>query len=188
MKAGGAGNGNEVFRALYRRYYGRMMRFFRTVFRVSEEDAEELTQDTFLRFYKAISGYRGDAEWAFLEQIARRVGLNRVRAVSALKRGAGRTDSLDDADSSFVEPRSAGADPAETAIANELRARLREAIRELPNGQRQCLLLRLEGLSYQEIRAVLEISMDAVRSRLRDAKRLLRQRLGVECELPEDES
>jgi len=182
-----SGGHDELFRSMYNRYYARMLRFFRRVFRVSEEDAEELTQESFVRFYRAMDEYRGEAEWALLETIARNAGYNRVRSLKTIKRGAVQAESLDEWDRA-EDPETGQPHPLDRMIDAELRTRLRRAIAELPKGQRQCLQLRLDDLSYEEISSALRISMDAVRSRIRDAKRSLRDRLGDEGVLPEDES
>jgi RNA polymerase sigma factor (sigma-70 family) len=177
---------DDLFRVLYKRYYARMLRYFHRVFRLSEADAQELTQDSFLRFYRAMDEYRGEAEWALLETIARNVGYNRVRSVTTVKRGSIQLESLDDPeerhDPADVEQRH----PVDTMIETERLKRMREAIAELPNGQRQCLQLSLEDLSQEEISRVLRISIMAVKSRIRDAKRTLRERLGDEGALPEE--
>jgi RNA polymerase sigma-70 factor, ECF subfamily len=182
----GEGRDDELFRSLYKRYYARMLRYFRQVFRVSEADAQELTQDSFLRFYRAMAEYRGEAEWALLETIARNVGYNRVRSLTTVKRSAVQPDSLDDLDPAQNEPAAVQRDPVDRLIATERIDRLQHAIAGLPKGQRQCLQLWLDDLSYEEISRALRISLDAVRSRIRDAKRLLRERLGAEDALPED--
>jgi RNA polymerase sigma-70 factor (ECF subfamily) len=182
---GGSG-GDDLFRTLYQRYYARMLRYFRTVFRVSEEDAQELTQDAFVRFYKALDEYRGEAEWALLETIARNVGFNRVRSQTTIKRGAVRTESLDAVEAAGSVPRAPQQDPVDRMIEQERKTKLRQAIATLPKGQRRCLQLWLEDFSYDEIARTLRLSLDAVRSRIRDAKRLLREKLGDESTLPEE--
>lgn len=182
----GGGGGDDLFRSLYKRYYARMLRYFRRVFHVSEADAQELTQDSFLRFYRAMDEYRGEAEWALLETIARNVGYNRVRSLTTIKRGAVRPESLDGGDSPHNDPAAAQRHPVDALIDAERLTRLREGIAALPKGQRQCLRLWLDDFSYEEIARALRISLDAVRSRIRDAKRLLRERLGDEGALPED--
>ena len=90
------GEGNELFESLYKRYYARILRFFERVFRMSKADAEELTQDSFIRFFRTMGEYRAEAEWALLETIARNVGYNRVRSANTVKPGKVRPDSLDD--------------------------------------------------------------------------------------------
>jgi RNA polymerase sigma-70 factor (ECF subfamily) len=186
MRDDGSG-GDERFRALYVRHYARMLRFFRQVFRVSEADAQDLTQESFLRFFRAMDEYRGEAEWALLETIARNAGYNRVRSLTTIKRGAVRPESLDDPNVAYRE--AANADqkhPVDALVDAERRTRLRQAILELPKGQRQCLQLWLDDFSYEEISRALRMSLDAVKSRIRDAKRLLRERLGDEGVLPEE--
>lgn len=177
---------DDLFRLLYQRYYTRMLRYFHRVFRLSEADAQELTQDSFLRFYRAMDEYRGEAEWALLETIARNVGFNRVRAVNTLRRGSIRPESLDDPEERHDPADLEQRHPIDTMIETERLRRMHEAIAELPNGQRQCLQLSLEDLSQEEISRVLRISIMAVKSRIRDAKRTLRERLGDEGALPEE--
>lgn len=182
----GAAGGDELFRSLYGRYYARMLRYFRRVFRLSEEDAQELTQDSFLRFYRTMGEYRGEAEWALLETIARNVGYNRVRSLTTIKRGAIRPESLDDVESSRRDAIAPKTDPVDRLIDQERKDRLRQAMGDLSNAQRRCLQLRLQGYSYEEIAAILRTSTDGVKSRIRDAKKLLRERLGGEGPLPEE--
>ena len=185
MRQGGS-KGNELFESLYRRYYPRMLRFFQRVFRVSDADAQELTQDSFIRFFRAMGEYRAEAEWALLEEIARNVGYNRVRSVNTIKRGRVRPESLDDGErvKDAVDP--IQVHPIDTMIKTERLRRLREAIAQLPSGQRQCLQLWLEDRSSDEIARALRLSIVAVKSRIRDAKRALRERLGDEGALPEE--
>lgn len=177
---------DERFRELYQRYYRRVVRFYVRAFRLSEEDAEELAQDAFLRFYQAMDEYRGDAEWAFIETIARNVAYNRIRSGKTQKRN-GRMVGIDDPDAAWNEPPApAGLDYAERHEAEERRKQLYGAISALPAGQRQCVQLWLDGFKYGETAKVLRISVDAVKSRLRDAKRALCARLGDDGMLPED--
>jgi RNA polymerase sigma factor (sigma-70 family) len=159
--------------------------YFCGVFRVSDADAKDLTHDAFIRFYRSMDDYDGVAEWALLEKIARNVGLNRVRSVNTIKRGSVRPESLDG------EPGKEPVDvrqkhPIDTMIATERLTRMLEAIKGLPAGERQCIQLWLEDHGSDEIARILRISVVAVKSRIRDAKRALRERLGAEDALPED--
>lgn len=181
---GGKGRDTELFDRLYGKYYRRMVRMYVSSFHLSEEDAKELAQDAFLRFYEAMDEYRGEAEWAFFETIGRRLAFNRIRSLTTVKRGA-KTVALDDLHE-FTEP-AAPTEPdyAERQMEAIRRKQLHDAIDALPAGQRQCVRLLLEGFKYGEIARTLRITLDAVRSRLRDARRELRSRLGVT--LPEVE-
>ena len=77
-------------------------------------------------------------------------------------------------------------DYAERQHAALLRRNLHDAVAALPDGQRQCLSLWLAGFKYDQIGKTLRITVDAVKSRLRDAKKQLRARLGADT-LPEDD-
>ena len=188
MKNGEGVLRHERFKALYQRYYRRVVRFYVRAFRFAEEDAEELAQEAFLRFYEAMDEYRGEAEWAFFESIARNLAYNRVRWGKRQKRSA-RTVDIDDPELTQNQP-AAPQEPdyAERQEAALRRKRLYDAISELPAGQRECVQLWLDDFKYGEIASALRMSMDAVKSRLRDAKRVLRARLGDEGALPEDET
>jgi RNA polymerase sigma-70 factor (ECF subfamily) len=175
---------DERFKSLYQRYYRRIVRFYGSAFHLAEEDAKELAQDTFLRFYQAMGEYRGDAEWAYLEEIARNVAYNKIRAQKTAKR-SGTTVDIDDPNTRVP----AAPQPPDYAERQEQAVRLdelRRAIEELPDGQRHCLQLSLDDFRYEEIARFLGISVDAVKSRLRDARKVLRARLGADP-LPEGE-
>jgi DNA-directed RNA polymerase specialized sigma24 family protein len=88
--------------------------------------------------------YRGEAEWALLETIARNVGYNRVRSLTTIKRGAIRPESLNDPDAARNDPAAAQTHPVDRIIDAERKTRLRQAIAGLPKGQRQCLQLWLD--------------------------------------------
>jgi len=178
---------DERFRALYQKYYWRVVRFFVRAFRFSEEDGEELAQEAFLRFYEAMDEYRGDAEWAFFETIARNVAYNRIRSAKTRKR-SGQTIELDDPQNAGNQPYAPEEpDYAERQHAAVQRRQLYDAIAVLPNGQRECVQLWLDDFKYDEIATALRITMDAVKSRLRDAKKQLRSKLGDDSPLPEEE-
>jgi RNA polymerase sigma-70 factor (ECF subfamily) len=187
MTIGNGGPRDERFKTLYQKYYRRVVRFYVRAFRIAEEDAEELAQEAFIRFYEAMDEYRGEAEWAFFETISRNVAYNRIRSRKTQKRNA-RTVDIDDPELTRNEPQAPPEpDYAERQEVASRRKRLYEAIAELPPGQRECVQLWLDDFKYGEIARALRISIDAVKSRLRDAKRILRAKLGDDGMLPEDE-
>lgn len=176
---------DDRFQSLYQRFYLRIVRFFVRSFHLSEDDARDLAQDTFFRFYKAMDEYRGDAEWAFLETTARNVAYNRIRSQNTAKR---RGQHVDVDDPATRVPSAPAPDYAKQQEDAMRRRQLRDAIAELPTGQRQCIELHLDGFSYEEIARFLKVSLDAVKSRLRDAKRGLRDQLGADPLLKDDQS
>jgi RNA polymerase sigma-70 factor (ECF subfamily) len=176
---------DDRFRSLYQKYYWRVVRFYARSFRLPEEDAQELAQDAFLRFYEAMDEYRGDAEWAFFETIARNVAYNRIRSRKTAKR-SGKVVDIDDPDFAHEPAAPEGPDYAQREQEALRSKRLRDAIAGLPAGRRECVQLWLDEFQYDEIAKFLGITMNAVKSRLRDARKLLRARLGDGEALPED--
>lgn len=167
---------NERFEAIYRRFYARVHRFYRTC-DVADEEAHDLSQDAFKRFYEKFDLYRGEAGWSYLEAIARSVLYNWLRAQKTVKRSVALVE-IDDPEIVFDPPAPEQLDYADRQEVQARRARLAHAVAELAQGQRDCLRLRIQGLAYEEIATALRVSVDAVKSRLRDAKRHLRERLG----------
>ncbi|HEX3068963.1 MAG TPA: RNA polymerase sigma factor [Thermoanaerobaculia bacterium] len=176
---------DEQFEVLYRKYYARVFRHFRSM-RFADDLAHDLAQDTFKRIYEHISSSaEGELSWSFVETVAQRLALNRVRALKTQKR-AGDTQSLE----SLSESPEISSNPftGEELSSREmnliveeeeriLQEQVKDAISSLPSRQRECLRLWIEGFAYDEIASVLNLSLDAVKSRLRDAKRTLRERL-----------
>lgn len=168
----------EHFKALYQKYYLRMVKYYMRVFRLAEEDAEDLAQEAFARFYEAMDEYRGEAEWAFFETVAQRLAYNRVRSHKTIKRNAVHVD--------LEHPKAAAAGRTPQQHDALEKKMLHDAIAGLPTGQRQCVQLWLDGFTYDEIARVLRTTAEGVRSRLRDARKLLRARLGDDVTFPED--
>jgi RNA polymerase sigma-70 factor (ECF subfamily) len=173
----------DGFDEIYRRYYGRVYRYYRSC-RVADDEAQDLAQDAFTRFYKQMDQIRGEDPWPFLQSVARTVLLNKLRDQKAAKR-SGKLVEIDDPEVTEL-PAPEGLDYAERQQREQRRKDLYRAIAELPEGQRQALEMWIAGFQYDEIARFLNISLDAVRSRLRDARRQLRARLGADS-LPEDE-
>lgn len=180
------GNGEE-FEVLYKRHYARLRRFLRQQ-GVDYDLTEDLAQEVFTRALRTFDQYRGDAEWGFFETIARNVFYNWLRSQSARKR-RGKSVAIDDPDLADKLAAPGIPDYADRDEASRNWKRLREAMAELPEGQRECLDLQLQGLKYEEIAERMNISLDAVKTRLKEAKKRLRKQLGdVDwIDLPEED-
>jgi len=165
------------FESIYRKNYARVWRYFR-INNISDDEAHDLAQDAFKRLYERMDQIRKDDAGPFLASIAKTILLNRVRARQTQKRNAP-VVAIDDPDLAFNEPEAPPEPDYAERVEEEARwERVRRAVAALPPGQQECLRLQMEGLQYNEITKVLGISMDAVKSRLRDAKRCLREQLG----------
>lgn len=187
------GGRDELFAGMYERLYPRTVRFLLR-YRVPPDDARDLAQEVFVRFYQRLEQYRGEAEWAFLEKIARNLLVNWWRDRSAQKRTAQLVDIDDPA---LLRETQIAENPDYAGRLHDARNRklLYDAIAELSPAQQHCLHLWLDGFKYEEIAEVLRMTLDAVRSRLRDARKALQARLGGHAAalelgriLPEDES
>jgi RNA polymerase sigma factor (sigma-70 family) len=108
---------------------------------------------------------------------ARREQVNKIRALKSASRTTEVVDIAEARAKRKARTRSVVDDQKRESDALR-RKQVHDAIAALPPGQRQCLQLWMDGFAYSEISAALHISLDAVKSRLRDAKRHLRSRLG----------
>ena len=155
------------------------------LYRLTEdpEEARDLTQETFLQAFRAVGNFRGDADLrTWLYRIAVNQARNRWRWWRRRRRNV--TVSLDATDAEHERPLAAqladerSASPEETTLAHERERILTQALRTLSRVYREVIVLRdIEGLSYEEVAATLEISVGTVKSRLSRGRNELRRRL-----------
>ncbi len=155
------------------------------LYRLTEdaEEARDLTQETFLRAFQHINRFRGEADLkTWIYRIAINQARNRWRWWRRRRRDV--TVSLDAVDSHHEEPfssrlHSESANPEQETLAREREKALGAALRSLSQSYRETVILRdIEGMSYEEIAATLEISIGTVKSRLARGRDELRRRLG----------
>ncbi len=134
-------------------------------------EAEELAQEVFLRVHRAIGEFRGEAKLStWLYAIASRLCLNRL--------ASGERRMARHGDEALTRLASREISPAEEVERSELETALHRAIAALSDERRMVVVLRdLEGLSYEEIAAALELELGTVRSRLHRARMDLREKL-----------
>lgn len=145
----------------------------------NRDDAIEAVQDAFLRAWRAMPRFRGEAAFrTWLIGIA--LNVCRSRLTSAPFRLARRSRSLDDPPDGAPPPafHDRGPTPEAAALGAELRDAVADALRRLPPGHREILLLReVEDLDYGEIARALGCRMGTVKSRLARARAALRTEL-----------
>ena len=155
------------------------------LYRLTEdaEEARDLTQETFLRVFQSINRFRGDAELkTWIYRIAMNQARNRWRWWRRRRREV--TLSLDAPNEYDERPlkarlQSGATNPEQETLAHEREMALRRALRTLGRSYRETVILRdVEGLSYEEIAATLEISIGTVKSRLARGRMELRRKLG----------
>jgi RNA polymerase sigma-70 factor (ECF subfamily) len=154
------------------------------LFRLTEnaEEARDLTQETFLRAFQNIAHFRGEADLkTWIYRIAINQARNRWRWWRRRRRDA--TFSLDESQDGSKQPLIAtlvegSRNPEEQTLAREREGVLRAALRSLSRSYRETVILRdIEGFTYEEIAAMLEISVGTVKSRLARGRQELRRRL-----------
>ncbi len=141
-------------------------RIYRLTFRLSgrEHTARELTQDTFVRAFAGLDGFRGDASFGtWLHTIAVSLSLNELKRS---KREHARYAPLEHASAiSHAAPLS---DPL-------LRERLAQAVAELPEGCRTVFMMHdAEGYTHEEIAAALGVTAGTSKAQLSRARAKLR--------------
>ena len=138
----------------------------------NEEDARDVVQEAYLRAYKGIGKFRGDAQFT--------TWLYRITANCASthlgKRRKHRHDELPEDDGVMYADVDASRDPQASAVASNLRERLTVALDDLPPKLRSVVVLRdVYDLPHEAIAAELGISETAAKVRLHRARRKLRE-------------
>lgn len=164
--AGRAQQGDHrAFGELVRRHQDRIFRF---ILRLtgSREEAMDLTQDTFMKAWQALAGWRADAPFhSWLYRIAHNAAMDLLRRRQALV--------FEPLDEDIVVP-DEGPTPDEQLHTRQRYALLEAALQRLPVAHREILLLReIDGLSYAEISLVLDIGEGTVKSRIARARAAL---------------
>ena len=143
-------------------------------------DAADATQEVFLKAFRGIRGFRqGSSLKTWLYRIAIREAMNQRRWFWRHRRGETSIDAESESGGPVMELPGAEATPFERLAAAEAQQIVRRALERVPEVFRTAVILRdLEGLSYEEVAEVLEISIGTVKSRILRGRRLLREVLG----------
>jgi RNA polymerase sigma-70 factor (ECF subfamily) len=137
-----------------------------------EEDADDVVQDSYLRAWRALPGFRGDS---LLSTWLHSIVVNRALTHIASRRRHRHEVLPDDGSHDPVELR-VSADPALAAESGADREELVAALGQLPRQSREVIVLReIHGLSHEEIARSVGISVTASKVRLHRARLRLRQ-------------
>ncbi|MBV9867505.1 MAG: sigma-70 family RNA polymerase sigma factor [Abitibacteriaceae bacterium] len=151
------------------------------------EEAADAAQDAFVRAYRSLDHFRGDCAFGtWLHRIAVNVCLDATRR---RKRAAVPFSTIegDEDQSREQEPADTAHTPAEQADRQERHRALYEALAALSENHRTVLvLLDIQGHSYEEAAASLELPLGTVKSRLNRARLALRDKLEPKRELFQD--
>ena len=165
----------DAFRQLFEQYQHLV---FNISYRMSgnQKEAEDITQDVFVKIYHAIGKFRGDAKLSsWIYRIAVNTCLKRERR-KKLENWISLEFLFQEKEKSPpVSPEKSPDQQIEIAEKEQI---VQKAIQSLPERQKTALILhRYENLSYEEIATVMEISLSAVESLLHRAKDNLTKKL-----------
>jgi len=173
---------SRAFRKLVERHQRRAFAIAFAMVR-DENEAKDLVQEAFLRVYRGLDRFEGGSRfftWFYCILTNLAIDLKRKPGRRELEHDDGRTalDAANEADFPFIS-RIDGAEPLDVVHRRELAARLTEALDALPPYHRGVVLMReVEGMSYEEMAAAMNVSKGTIMSRLFHARQKLQRALG----------
>ena len=174
-------NDRAAFNEIVLRYKGKVYNFIHRMI-PSMQDAEDLTQETFVRAYLSIRSFQSRASlntWLF--RIATNLCIDygrRTKKTQGMITSLSQDTEQDESETQRDIP-DHGFDPQRLLLNKELGVQLDSALRALPDKLRTVVLLYdVEGLPYDEIAAIAGCPLGTVKSRLFNARAALRDKLG----------
>ncbi len=171
----------DAFEALVR---SREREVYRTALRMlgGEEDAMDASQETFIRAYRSLKAFRGEASFkTWIIGICINVCRNRLASSSERmkRRSSGLTrKSSEDGEETELPFADPSPDPSSAALGTELKEALVRALQKLSPEHREIIVLRdIQDLDYGEVSAILQCPEGTVKSRLCRARQALREAL-----------
>jgi RNA polymerase sigma-70 factor (ECF subfamily) len=167
----------RAYGSLVARYQDKIYRLARRM-TVTDEDAEDVLQEAFVKAYKSLGTFEGKSRFStWLYRITVNLALMKLRKrrIDTVSMDVPVSTEQGSAPREFENGRP---DPLEALLAKESRDVLDKAIAGLPTGYRAVFVLRhVEELSTEETARILKISVAAVKSRLHRTRILLREQL-----------
>ena len=144
----------------------------------NQSDAQDVTQEAFLKAYRALPNFRGDS--AFYTWLYR-IAVNTAKNYLAIQSRRSGESEQDFSEIEQIEGNSAlkdNATPEHLLLKDEIEETVIAAIKKLPDDLRTAITLReIEGLSYEEIATVMECPIGTVRSRIFRAREAIDSQL-----------
>ena len=161
---------HDAFRSLVERY---MKHAYNIAYGVvsNHDDAEDIAQETFVRVYRSICSFRGDAEFGtWLYRITMNLSLNAVK-----RRKHTPLHQIENVEGKMLS----GESHSEHSHQHDLQQHLEKALHELPTLQRATVILRhLNGLSTRQVSNILRCSEGTVKTHLHRGLKKMRSHLG----------
>jgi RNA polymerase sigma-70 factor (ECF subfamily) len=150
----------------------------------NEADAADITQEVFLKAFRGIRGFRrGSSLKTWLYRIAIREALNHRRWWRRHQSKESSYDGLQAEQGIAFQVAGKGPSPFDLLAAREAQQAVRRALARVPEVFRGAVILRdIEGLSYEEVAEILDVSVGTVKSRILRGRRALKELLEPERE------
>lgn len=179
----------EAFKTLVERYQRKVYSICYGMLK-NPEDSMDASQETFIKVFRYLEKFNFQSKfYTWLYRIAVNVCIDQIR-----KNKKRKNVEYDDTYSRAAEvgdenivPSTLGLNPEKAYGRKELREKMLEALEKIPEKHRTILILReAEGLNYDEIADVLEVSKGTVMSRLFHARKYFQEALSVYLEKDAD--
>lgn len=173
----------NVFQEYQRSIYNYLLRMTQ-----NQAEAEDLTQETFIRVHRGLPSFRGDSSLStWIYRIATNTSFDHFRRASTRQAKSAVVLEETQDDWEMIPDRKAPS-PELLTDQSEMSACVQRFIRDLPPNYRAAIILHdLQGLKNREIAEVLEVSLDTVKVRLHRARKKLRVALDAGCDFSHDE-
>ena len=168
------------FQKIFDTFQPKILRYLSRL--IGEGEAEDLTQETFVKVHRSLENFRGDSQLStWIYRIATNTALDKMRQPSFQQ--VEQVSVSDETDEAKIPDRQKP--PVEKElIRDEMNDCIRGYIEKLPDDYRAVLVLsEWEGLRNGQIADILGVSLDTVKIRLHRAKAKLKEELEANCEI-----
>jgi RNA polymerase sigma-70 factor, ECF subfamily len=178
------------FQKIHSEFRPRILRYLTRM--VGEDEAEDLTQEVFVKIDRSLEAFRGESHLStWIYQIASHAALDRIRSrhSSGIHGNTLRAQAIEETEEDKnIWTGEAKASAEQRVIRQEMNGCIREIINTLPADYRLAIVLsELEGLKDSEISEVLGVSLQTAKIRLHRGRLLLKKELSTACVFYRDE-
>jgi RNA polymerase sigma-70 factor (ECF subfamily) len=179
----------EDFQAIHDSYRPRICRYLARL--VGQDEAEDLTQEVFVRVSRALPDFRGEAKIStWIYRIATNVATDRLRSRSFKETRRDKASPPGEGSDQDVDALPEEKTPSleRQMEREEMSSCVQDYINALPENYRAVVFLsEIEGLTNQEIAEILGLTLDAVKIRLHRGRTKLREKLEAGCSFDRDQ-